>query len=227
MRKQKFFITAGIFSLLAALLATGCTTVKTTTTARTATEQLLLSTATDHALQNTGLEIFNGRKVFLDAAYFDSYDSKYVLGSLRDALSRAGARIVETVTNSDVILEARSGALAIDESDTLFGIPSIGVPLPLTGVVQTPEIAFYKSQRQRSYAKFAVLAYNRESVAHIYSSGPLNGKSFDKRSRIFFVSWHRTDVPEKQLTAEGVKKYQTWFPQSDLGNLGETNAPAK
>lgn len=226
MRKHQLLIAAGSAGLLATLLATGCTTIKTTTTARTATEQLLLSTATDHALQKTGLEMFDGRRVFVDVAYFDSYDSKYVLGTIRDALSRAGARIAETATNSDVIMEARSGALAIDESDTMFGIPSIPIPLPLAGVVETPEIAFYKSERQRSYAKFALLAYNRESSAHIYSTGPLDGQSFDKRSRFLFISWHRTDVPEKQLGADRTKKYQTWFPQSDLENLG-TNAPAK
>lgn len=227
MRKHHILISAGIACLLAALLAAGCTTIKTTTTARSATEQLLLSTATDHALQKTGLEILAGRKVFVDVTYFDSYDAKYVLGTVRDALSRAGARIEGIATNSDVIVEARSGALAIDQTDTLFGIPSIPIPLPLAGVVQTPEVAFYESRRQRSYAKFALLAYNRQSVAHIYSSGPLNGESFDQRSRIIFVSWHRTDVPEKQLDAEKTKKYQTWFPQYDPANLGQTNATAK
>ena len=41
------------------------------------TEQLLLSTAADRATRAAGLEIFAGRKVFLDTRYFESYDSKY------------------------------------------------------------------------------------------------------------------------------------------------------
>jgi hypothetical protein len=109
----------------------------------------------------------------------------------------------------------------------MFGIPSIGIPIPLAGTVETPEIAFYKSQRQRSTAKFALLAIVRESRAHVYSSGPLDGKSFVKHSRIFFVSWRRTDVPEKYTSADDAKKYQTWFPQYDATNLPETNGPAK
>src|ERR1700722_1118578 len=115
--------------LFITLLIAGCTTNKTTTTARSATEELLLSTATDHALQKVGLEVFAGRKVYLDATYFDSVDSKYVLGTMRDAISRAGALLVDNATNSEVIIEARSGALAINESETMFGLPSIAVPI--------------------------------------------------------------------------------------------------
>lgn len=213
--------------LFTVLLITGCTTVKTTTTARTATEQLLLSTATDHALRETGLEMFEGRKVYLDGTYFDSYDSKYVLGTIRDAISRAGGLLENTAASSDFIIEARSGALAIDESDTLFGIPSIGIPVPLAGTVQTPEIAFYKSERQRSTAKFALLAMARDTSAHVYSTGPLDGTSFDKHSRLFFIAWRRTDIPEKHKTVEGTNEFQTWYPQSDPANLTTTNTSPK
>ncbi len=208
-----------------------CTSTKMTTTARSATEQLLLSTATDHALQKIGLEMFAGRTVFLDATYFDSYDPKYVLGSVRDALSRAGARLVDNVTNAEIVMEVRSGALVLDQTETIFGLPSLGVPIPLAGTVQTPEIAFYKSETQRSYGKFALLSYNRQSSAHTYSSGPLDGKSFDRHARVLFVAWHRTDVPERKLTREETEKYQTWYPQYDLTNLPPTipatNAPVK
>ncbi len=225
MKRFNYFMFAGC--LPAILLVAGCTTVKTTTTARSATEQLLLSTATDHALRNIGLEIFSGRKVFLDTTYFDSYDSKYVIGTLRDAISRAGALLEENATNSDIIIEARTGALAIDGSETLFGVPSMPVPVPLAGVLQTPEVAFYHAQKQRSVAKIALLAFAKQSREHVYSSGPLDGKSYDKQYKLFFVSWIRTDVPEKLINKENAQKYQTWFPVYDLANLTATNTPAK
>jgi hypothetical protein len=217
-KKNNAVLTMGLVLLVNALVA-GCMTIKTTTTARSATEQLLLSTATDHALQKTGLEILSGHRVYLDGSYFDSYDSKYVLGTVRDAISRTGAILVDTASNSEVIVEARSGALAINESETLFGLPSFGIPIPLAGTVQTPEIAFYKSDRQRAYAKFALLAVARESRSHIYSSGPLDGKSYDKHSRALFLSWVRTDVPEAETTEAAAQKDQTWAPQADSGNL--------
>ncbi len=205
-------------------LCGGCTTSNITSPQRSVTEQLLLSTAADHALQSVSLVAFTNQKVFLDATYFDSYDSKYVLGTIRDALSRQGAILEDSLTNCDIVIEARSGAFSIDNSTFLLGIPNIGVPIPLAGTIQTPELAFYKSEKQSSIAKIALLAYARESRAHIYSSGPMDGKSYDNHYRILFVPWIRTDVPEKQ----GKKnEHQTWFPQYDLNNLPATNSPAR
>lgn len=226
-RKHRDCILKGSVLLSTALLIAGCTTTKTTTTARSATEELLLSTATDHALQKVGLEIFSGRRVFLDSTYFDSLDSKYVLGALRDAISRAGGMLADKAGDSDVIIEARSGALAMNQSDTMFGIPSMPIPVPLSGTLQTPEIAFYKSDVQRSFAKFALLAIATQSRAHVYSSGPLDGKSFDKHVRLIFVSWHRTDVPERAGTLQDAQKLQTYGPQYDPENLPGSKAPAK
>ena len=217
-------------SLAGIILFGGCTTNKTTDTARSATEQLLLSTATDRALHSANLMLFANRKVFLDAAYFDSYDSKYVLGTIRDALSRAGALLEDNAANADIIIEPRSGALATDNSQTLFGIPAFGAPVPLAGSVQVPELAFYKAERQKSAAKIALLAFAKVSREHIYSSGPLAGKSYDHRYRILFVAWIRTDIPEKQTTEKKADRYQTWYPQSDVANLppispAATNSP--
>jgi len=230
MRARRQFVLS-ISCLLAAWLAGGCTTEKNTTPARSATEQLLLSAAADRAARAANLEIFAGRRVYLDAAYFDSYDSKYALGTVRDALSRAGALLMESPTNSEIIVEARSGALAIDMADTMFGIPAMSVPLPLTGLVQTPELAFYKAQKQNSAAKFALLAYAHESRAHIYSSGPLDGTSSLNHYRLLVVSWTHTDLPEKLRRAKAAQAAQPWSPQSDLTNMppagAATNSPAK
>jgi hypothetical protein len=223
-RNNSFLVVAAV--IFTAVLLGGCTTTKKTDTSRTATEQLLLSTAADRALQSANLMLFANRKVFLDTAYFDSYDSKYVIGTIRDALSRAGAILAENASNTDIIVEARSGALAIDSSETLFGIPALAAPVPLTGSLQMPELAFYKSERQRSTAKIALLAFAKGSREHIYSSGPLDGKSYDKRYRFLFVAWLRTDIPEKETNAKKIKQDQIWFPQYDRMNLPDTNRPA-
>jgi hypothetical protein len=222
---SKNLFSTGTLLILAVFLFDGCATNNTTNPARSATEQLLLSTATDHALQSADLMVFENRKVFLDTNYFDSYDSKYSIGTIRDALSRAGAILEDNATNSDIIMEARSGALSIDNSSFLIGIPSMGAPIPLTGAIQTPELAFYKSQKQHSVAKIALLAFARQSRAHVYSSGPLDGKSYDNHYKLLFVSWIFTDVPEKQTSKKRAEHYQTWFPQYDLINLPSTNAP--
>lgn len=188
-----------LFSLTGILLLTGCTSTKLTEPPRSAVEQLLLSTAADRAVYSLALTNFLDKKVFLDTSYFESYDSKYVIGTIRDSLSRAGALLVADASNSDIIVEARSGALSIDSSDTLIGIPKMGVPVPLSGAVQTPEVALYKSEKQFSTAKIALLAFDAHSRAHMFSSGSMVGKSYHKYFKFLgFISFTTTDIPEKR-----------------------------
>jgi hypothetical protein len=149
-------------------------------------------------MQSVGLETFAGKKVYLDTTYFESYDSKNAIGTIRDALSSAGARLVATVTNCDYIVEARSGALSIDYAQILIGMPSSGWPIPLAGTLNVPEIALYKTQKQHSTAKFALLAYSRASGEHFFSSGPMVGKSYNHYYKFLgFITWTRSDIPEK------------------------------
>jgi hypothetical protein len=218
-------ISTGTLFVFGSFLLGGCVTNRTTEPARTATEQLLLSTATDRALQSANFAPFANQKVFLDTTYFDSYDCKYAIGTIRDALSRAGALLENNATNSDIILEARSGALSIDSTVFLFGIPNMAVPIPLAGALPVPELAFYKSDKDRSTAKIALLAFVKKSGAHVYSSGPLDGTSYDRHYDLLFVSWKSTDIPEKQKNKKKTERYQTWFPQYDLMNFPSTNTP--
>ena len=222
---SKNLFSVGTLLLFAVFLLGGCTTIRTTDPARTATEQLLLSTAVDHALRSANFTAFANQKVFVDTTYFDSYDSKYAVGTIRDALSRAGALLEDNLTNGDIIMEARSGALSTDNSTYLLGIPNIGVPIPLAGAVQTPELAFYKSEKQTSTAKIALLAFVRQSRSHVYSSGPLDGKSHENHYKLLFASWISTDIPEKQKNKKKTERYQSWFPQYDPENFPATNAP--
>ena len=183
---------------IALLAGTGCTQTTLTAPQRSATEQLLLSTAADRAISSTNLSVFDGKRVFFDSTYFDSYDGKYVLGTIRDALSRAGALLVRYETNSDIIIEARSGALSIDAADTLVGVPSAGLPVPLAGTVSIPELALFKSQKQFSVAKMALLAYETHGGKHYYSSGPLVGKAYNHYYRfIGFIAFTSSDIPAK------------------------------
>jgi Family of unknown function (DUF6655) len=152
-------------------------------------------------------------------AYFDSYDSKYAIGDIRDALSRAGALPEPDAKAANIIIEARAGARSIDSADTLIGIPKTGLPIPLASVVPIPELALYKSDKQLAFAKIALLAYANQSREHIFSSGSLAGKSHNTYRKILFISWTSTDIPEKQEKPEKAEEYQCWFPQYDLTNM--------
>jgi len=183
---------------LAALLATGCSDFTMTNPPRTVTEQLLLSTAADQALRTVNLDLFRGKKVYVDGTYFDSYDSKYVLGAIRDTFSQAGALLTSNAAASDIIVEARSGGFSVDYRSSLIGVPNLGLPIPLAGTLTIPELALYKTGKQDSIAKFALLAYDTKSREHFYSSGPMVGKAYNYNHKCLGFLWVRSDIPEKQ-----------------------------
>ncbi len=218
--KQSAFAVA--LALTAIFFTGGCASETMTNPARSATEQLLLSTAADRAMAEVDLRLFASRRVYVDTTYYDSYDSKYAIGEIRDAISRAGALLVANSKESDTILEVRSGALSTDSDSSLIGVPTLVVPIPFSGTpLQIPEIAFYKSEPQLATAKLALLAYETRTAQHVFSSGPLLGKAYNNYHKILFISWLTDDIPEKK-TARKAPKYQVWYPQYDTQNMPPT-----
>jgi hypothetical protein len=185
-------------------LVSGCSTVKESTPARTATEQLLLSSATERALEDTHFPWLDGKKVFLEDKYFESYDKGMAVGLMRQRVSASGALLMKTDDKADVIVEIRSDALSMDMAEMLVGVPAMAVPIPLAGPVTTPEIVLYKSHRSDSIAKFALFAYERASGHYLESAGPMLGRAYLHLYKVLVVPWRRTDVSE--LPGYGHKK---------------------
>lgn len=182
-----------------ALLAgvTGCHTIKDTTPARTATEQLLLSAASERALtQAEPLDWLKGKRVFVEDKYFESYDKGQAVGVVRERLSAAGCLLADTSTNAEIIVEIRSAALSIDDDDYLVGLPSLPIPIPFAGTTKTPEIPLYKAKKFDAIGKVALFGYDKASGRYIAAAGPIAGRAYLHRYSLLFISWRRTDVPE-------------------------------
>lgn len=209
----------------AVLFCAGCSSESITTPPETATEQLLLSTAGDRALTQAGMHFLNHQRVYVDFTYFDAYHEKYAEGDIRDVLSRVGALLVPDAKTADIIVEARAGAYSINTNTTFFGIPSIPLPIPtLSTVPETPQLAFYQKLKQDSYAKIALLVYSKKTGAHIYSSGALDGYAYDTYRSLLFISWWRSNIPEKNQGKQK-QKFTVWQPQYDLQNLPPPASP--
>jgi hypothetical protein len=186
-----------LFCGTALLVQTGCHSLNVSEPKRTATEQLLLSTAADRALQDVDLAPLRGKKVFMEERYFESYDQEYILGAIRELISKNGALLVREANDADIILEARSGGLGIDSRIGLLGIPAIPFPIPMVGTISTPEVAFYKSELHDSIGRFVLLAYDKNTGAFIHSTGSLPGKSYFHYYKVLgFFHWRNTDIPE-------------------------------
>ncbi len=159
----------------------GCGITRSTDTARTATEQLLISDAIDRAVQSMNLQPLAGQTVFLDESKVtDAVDRNYYLSTLRQQLLANGCELREKREEADFVVEARAGAIGTDRNDLLFGLPSTTVPaIPLVQPVSAaiPEIPIAKRKDQRGVAKIAVFAYHRATGTPVWQSGIVRQES--------------------------------------------------
>ena len=97
-------------------------------------------------------------------------------------------------------MELRAGALSIDDRQTLVGIGSFDVPVPLAGeAAKIPEIALYKQKERVGVAKIAAIGYTTDAGKLIDSTGPQFGYSHeDEQVLLFFFTWRSSDLPKEK-----------------------------
>lgn len=183
------------------LLLAACSNVRETQPARTATEQLLFSAAADRAADRFVLDIPPGTKVFVDPAYVEGTDSKYLLGAVRDRILRRGGQLMPDRASADLVVEPRIGAISVDRNTTLYGIPEYGVPVPLAGDLTMPEMALFKQDTKQGVVKLALTAFDAKTGKLVQPGDPVYG--FARQTdwaALFFIHWETNDLvpqPEK------------------------------
>jgi hypothetical protein len=190
-----------VLAVAMALLAlAACSEMRVSQPDRTASEQLLFSSAVDRVCDKLAIQLPEDSKVFVDASYVDGSDSKYLVASLRDRILRHGGRLVAARGEADVVFEPRVGALSVDRKKTLVGVPSIPIPIPLAGELNIPELALFKRDRQQGVVKLTLTSYDAETGALRDSQGPLYG--FSQRTdwvALLILGWEDNDlVPDPQ-----------------------------
>jgi hypothetical protein len=203
-----------ILLVLAACIAvTGCTSMRETSPPRTASEQLLVTTAADEAAAKLALPIPKGAGVFVDATNFEGVDGKYAIAAIREQFLKQGARLMPERGKADMVIEIRAAALSSDEDEFLIGIPDFAVPVPLAGPVTTPEIALFKRGEKRGVAKFIATAYKAETGDYVGSSEAQWGSSYRREwTVLFFFNWKRDNLlPDEERPS----KFQMQAPKFD------------
>jgi hypothetical protein len=159
--------------LLASLAGVGCGTVKQTGTARTGTEQILLTNAWDDALRKVDFRPLAGVPVYLDTQFVTAVDQGWVVSSLRQAMISQGVLLRAKPEQAQWIVEARVGAYGTDSYNYLIGVPQVTVPPTLAGVPTgtIPEIPLMKKSQQLAFTKMALFAYDRTSGQMVWRSG--------------------------------------------------------
>jgi hypothetical protein len=195
-------------SLAAALfLLAGCTTTVQTNPPRTATEELLISTAAEHAAERLALSIPHKSSVFVDSGNFEGTDSKYAIATIRTSLLKQGIRLTDDRKKADVIVETRAGALSTDRKTFLIGVPSFNIPIPLASApLSVPQIALYGTEDQRGVAKFAVTAYDAKKGNLVDAQDPQFGFSHNtQKTVLFFITWTDSDAMPKHARDQAEK----------------------
>ncbi len=178
-----------------AVLIASCSDLRETEPGRTASEQLLFSTAIERVFDNLAIQIPSDSKVFVDARYVQGTDSLYLVATLRDRILRQGGNLVTIRSEADLVFEPRVGALSIDRRTTLVGIPSFPIPIPLTGEFEFPELALFKEDRQQGVVKLALTSYDAQTGELRSSLAPAYGfsQSTDWVVLLLF-DWHDNDL---------------------------------
>ncbi len=180
-----------------ASIAVGCATAKTTNTARTAKEQLLISNSIDQSLDKVDFTAFTGSEVFFDDQYLDCVDKSYVVGSIRHRILRGGGRLVSKAEDADIVVEARSGGVGTNTSETFFGTPELAVPGPLP--ISIPEVKLMSKQEQTGMAKIGLVAYDAKTREALGGGGTSLAQSNDSNWYVLGVGPYQTGSVREEV----------------------------
>ena len=166
-----------LVAVAACALATtsGCATTKTSDTSRTGIEQLLISSATDQALDKISFEPIRGAKVFVETKYLDCTDKNYIIVAVHQRLLKQGSTLVDKAEDAQVILEIGSGGVGTDRHEFFVGIPAI--PLAPPSPVMIPKTEIFTRAKGMGTAKLVIVAYDAKTRLPVLNSGSALARS--------------------------------------------------
>lgn len=117
-------------------------------------------------------------------------DHVFARDFFRARLEERGLRVTNG-SDAEVTLQVFATSLAVDTGDTLFGIPSMQVPVL---AVPIPEIALFKWERSRGRAE--VQLYTYDTAGRLISRLPdaLGEATYDRFTLLIFISFSVTDL---------------------------------
>lgn len=152
-----------------------------------------MSDAVDRAISQIDFHELKGQKVYFDTKYIVNpkdpqflatfkglgfVNAEYIVSSLRQQMVAADLRLQDKIEEADFVVEARLGAVGVDNNEIVYGIPAsgpvsssaasmiAGTPLPVI-----PEISFARKNVQVGAAKVGVFAYDRRTRQPVWQAG--------------------------------------------------------
>ena len=207
---QRKFL-AGSF-LVSAVLFCGCSlTQEFSRTPRTAVEQLLLTSAVEHALHGLTVDLPKEATLHVDVtglqtdrSHFNmvgqdrgvlhgpSLDLVLIRDTIATGLGRLGYRIDPRVTEP-----AYLARVVVESFGTTQGLSFFGMP-PVTSVLipfSLPALTLYAKEGQKGYARLHVDFFEYQSGKFVGSSPTTIGRTYySQYTLLFFLTWQTTDL---------------------------------
>ncbi|ABC21060.1 hypothetical protein Rru_A0255 [Rhodospirillum rubrum ATCC 11170] len=206
----------GMAALLALPLA-ACSSEHQSLSAKSAEEQLLIAVASDRAAEALARALPDQGAVFIDPINFEGVEGKYAIGAIRESLARRGMRLASDRAQADRVIEVRTGAMAVEGSDLLFGVPGLSAPVPLAGALETPEVALFKKETMQGMTRLTAASFDRQSGALTGATGPRFGFSHKtKWTALLVFTWQSSDLLAKDWAGDAVESKSIVAPEIRL-----------
>jgi hypothetical protein len=179
------------------LLLVGCSTTRSTTTARTAIEQALLSQTAKRVVDEMDFSTLAGKSFVLKEDKFEAVDGKYVLAALQEHLLESNLKVATNEDDADVVLFPRVAAAGLDDTSSFIGIPSLPLFIPGAGGVTIPELALFKHQRQQGRNRMGLHGQHCKNGELAISVPEIAHQCYYSRWTILFLFSFRTTDLEK------------------------------
>jgi len=177
---------------LAGILSACSTTQKITSSARTATEQLLITEAVLRSLpkeRDMPFPIPRGSAIKLDITGL-SADKDIVKGIVTGWLGLHGYVVQDENASHRINIVVNS--LGTELATTFFGIPPIQASLI---PISLPELSLYKAENQTGYAKFHFDIFELPSGRFLASSSPFLADTFySAYTLLLLITFSKTDL---------------------------------
>jgi hypothetical protein len=167
-------------TLALGLLLTGCLgAIRASTTPRTAQEMFLLSTAAERAIAHVDSSRFAGKRVWVDVSRLGTIDQPYVESAFASFLAE-GKGLLVPKDKADVVVEVRSGSLAVWDGSWGIGIPALRFAsmAPIEDTSKVPTLVSITYDLHEGWAHFQVWAYDAHTNEFLGSWKECWGRSY-------------------------------------------------
>ena len=132
-------------------------------------------------------------------AYGLTADREFALEFIKAHFRGSGLDLVSDEKSAELNLKVFLAAFGVDHAEQLIGIPKTVAPVIS---VPTPEIALYKSARNRGYAEVEIFVFDEKANRFVGKTPRAIGRAkYDDYTLFLFISFNLGDLDKKPAEA--------------------------